>query len=97
MFFLRNLSINPLDIFPKDMPEKLCANFTCKGKECINTNCDFAHPRKALELKHITIFNGCIHLGGKFYIRFFILQQKMEVSNFTSPKYATDDAHWNQA
>jgi hypothetical protein len=51
MFYLRNPSINPVDISPKDMPEKLCANFTCKGKECTNTNCDFAHPRKASELK----------------------------------------------
>ncbi len=55
MFYLRNPSINPVDIFPMDMPEKLCANFTCKGKECINANCDFAHPRKALELKCETI------------------------------------------
>jgi hypothetical protein len=55
MFYLHNLSINPVDIFPKDMPRKLCANFTCKGKECTNTNCDFAHPRKALELKCKTI------------------------------------------
>jgi hypothetical protein len=55
MFYLRNLSINPLDNFPMDMPEKLCANFICKGKECNNTNCDFAHPRKALELKRKTI------------------------------------------
>jgi hypothetical protein len=53
--YLHNLSINPVDIFPKDMPKKLCANFTCKGKECHNTNCDFAHPRKALELKRETI------------------------------------------
>jgi hypothetical protein len=52
MFYLHNLSINPADIFPKDMPKKLWANFTCKGKECTNTNCNFAHPRKALELKH---------------------------------------------
>jgi hypothetical protein len=55
MFYLGNPSINPMDIFSKDMPKKLCANFTCKGKECINTTCDFAHPRKALELKHETI------------------------------------------
>jgi hypothetical protein len=40
-----------LPLFPKDMPQKLCANFTCKGKECNNTICDFAHPRKASELK----------------------------------------------
>jgi hypothetical protein len=51
MFYLCKPSINPSDTFPKDMPEKLCANFTCKGKECTNTNCNFAHPRKALELK----------------------------------------------
>ncbi len=52
MFYLRKLSINPVDIFPKDMPEKLYANFTCKGLEFINTNCYFPHPRKASELKH---------------------------------------------
>jgi hypothetical protein len=51
MFYLRKPSINLVDIFSKDMPEKLCVNFTCKGKECTNTNCNFAHPRKALELK----------------------------------------------
>jgi hypothetical protein len=51
MFYLRNASINPLDISPKDMPEKLCANFTCKRKGCNNTNCDFAYPRKASGLK----------------------------------------------
>jgi hypothetical protein len=55
IFYLRNPSINPADIFPKDMPEKLCANFTCKGKDCTNTNCNFAHPRKVLELKCKTI------------------------------------------
>jgi hypothetical protein len=55
MFYLRNPSINPADIFPKDMPEKICANFSCKGKECTNINCNFAHPRRALELKRETI------------------------------------------
>ncbi len=55
MFYLRNPTINPADIFPKDMPKKLCTNFTCKGKECTNTNCNFAHPRKASELKCKTI------------------------------------------
>ncbi len=55
MFYLCNLSIKPADIFPKDMRKKLCANFTCKGKECTNINCDFAYPRKASELKRKTI------------------------------------------
>jgi hypothetical protein len=55
MFYLRNPSINPADIFPKDMPKRLCTNFTCERKECTNTNCDFTHPRKASELKRKTI------------------------------------------
>jgi hypothetical protein len=55
MFYLHYASINPADIFPKDMPETLCANFTCMEKERNNTICDFAHPRKASELKHKTI------------------------------------------
>jgi hypothetical protein len=61
MFYLRNPSINSADIFPRDMPEKLCLNFTCKGKECNNTNCDFAHPRKASELKRETIIAVANH------------------------------------
>jgi hypothetical protein len=47
--------------------------------------------------QRITIINGCIHLGVKFFAIFPIQLQKMEVSNFTSPGDATDDAHWNQA
>jgi hypothetical protein len=65
MFYLHNPSINPTDIFPKDMPKKLYANFTCKGKECNNTNCDFAHPRKALELKCKTIIVIANHFTKK--------------------------------
>ncbi len=55
MFYLKNPSINPFDVFPKVMPEKICANFTCKGKECSNASCDFVHPRKPSKLKHETI------------------------------------------
>jgi hypothetical protein len=70
MFYLRNLSINPADIFPKDMPKKLCTNLTCKGKECNNINCDFAHPRKALELKCEMIIAIVNHLIRKNMGRF---------------------------
>ncbi len=82
MFYLRNPPINPADIFPKDMPEKLCANFTCKGKECTNTNCDFAHPRKALELKCemiILIANQFI----KKYVGWFNKYHFMRMPNIT--------------
>jgi hypothetical protein len=61
MFYLCNQSINPADIFLQDMPEKLCTNFTCKGKKCNNTNCDFAHPRKAFKLKRKTIITITNH------------------------------------
>ncbi len=48
MFYLCNNSINPWDVFLKDMPDKICTNFTCKGKECNNANCNFSilggHP-----------------------------------------------------
>jgi hypothetical protein len=61
MLYLRNVSINPLILFPKDMPEKICTNFICKGKECTNANCDFAHPKRPSELKRETILVVASH------------------------------------
>jgi hypothetical protein len=58
MFYLKNPSINPSKVFPKIMPEKICENFTCKGKECSNASCNFIHPRKPSELKRKTIIVG---------------------------------------
>jgi len=63
MFYLKNPSINPSDVFPKVMPEKICANFTCKGKECSNTACKFVHPRKPSELKRETIIAIADHFN----------------------------------
>jgi hypothetical protein len=34
MLFLSKPDMKATDIFPKDMPNKICANFTCKGQEC---------------------------------------------------------------
>jgi hypothetical protein len=63
MFYLENPSINPSDVFPKVMPEKICTNFTCKGKECSNTACDFVHLRKPSELKRETIITIANHFN----------------------------------
>jgi hypothetical protein len=51
MFYLKNISMNPSDVFPKEMPHKICTNFTCKGKECSNVNCNFIHPKRPSEFK----------------------------------------------
>jgi hypothetical protein len=58
VFYLRNASIIPSDMFPKDIPDKICTTFTCKGKDCNNVDCNFIHPRRPSELKRETIFGN---------------------------------------
>jgi 2-succinyl-5-enolpyruvyl-6-hydroxy-3-cyclohexene-1-carboxylate synthase len=53
------------DIFPKDMPDKICADFTCKGRECTRENCSFKHPRSAKELQKETIVMIAKHFASK--------------------------------
>jgi hypothetical protein len=63
MFYLCNPSINPADIFPKDMPKSFALISLVREKSISTINCDFAHPRKALELKHNeTIISIANHL-----------------------------------
>jgi hypothetical protein len=50
MFFLAKHDIRATDIFPKDLPTKICAGFTCKGCKCTRENCPYSHPRNACEL-----------------------------------------------
>ncbi len=55
MFFLHKPDMKAVKIFPEDMPEKVCANFTCKVRECTRENCTFKQPRKVGKLKKETI------------------------------------------
>ena len=48
MFYLRTPSINPSKVFLKVRPEKVCANFTCKGKECTMPLATLPIPRSPL-------------------------------------------------
>jgi hypothetical protein len=34
MFYLRNPESRATDIFPRDLTQKVCVDFTCKGREC---------------------------------------------------------------
>ena len=34
MFYLKNAEARVTDIFPQDLAQKVCADFTCKGREC---------------------------------------------------------------
>ena len=44
MFYLRNDEAHGGDVFPQDMEEKICVDFTCKGKESTSKNFPFKHP-----------------------------------------------------
>ncbi len=55
MFFLHKPDMKAVEIFPKDMPKKVCADCTCKGRKCTRENCAFKHPKKVGKLKKETI------------------------------------------
>ncbi len=54
IFFLTRNDIKATDVFPKDLPTKICADFTCKGPECTRDSCPYSHPRNARELSKDT-------------------------------------------
>jgi hypothetical protein len=83
MLYLRNISINPLTLFPKDLPKKICTNFICKGKECTNANCDFACPRRPSELKRETILVIASHFINRD-ISWFNENYFMKMPNITN-------------
>jgi hypothetical protein len=65
MFFLTRNDIKAIDIFPKDLPTKICADFTCKGGECTRESCPYSHPRNARELPTDTIASIACHFSTK--------------------------------
>ncbi len=82
MFYLNNPSINPSKVFLKVMPEKICTNFNCKGKECNNASYDFIYPRKPSKLKPKTIIVIADHFN-KTNIGWFNEYHFMKMSNIT--------------
>ena len=62
MFYLYNPNCRASDIFPQDLEEKICVDFTCKERECTKENCPFKHPRNARDMKKET----AISIGRNF-------------------------------
>jgi hypothetical protein len=65
MFFLTRNNTKAIDIFPRDLPTKICANFTCKGHECSRETCPYSHPRNACKLPAETIATIAHHFSTK--------------------------------
>ena len=54
MFYLKNTSMRAADVFPKDLEEKVCVDFTCKDRECTKEGCTLKHPRWPKDLSKET-------------------------------------------
>jgi hypothetical protein len=65
MFFLTKHDIKATDIFPKDLSNKICADFTCKGRKCTRENRPYSHPRNACKLTRETIAAIVHHFSSK--------------------------------
>lgn len=48
-------------VFPPNMDQKLCAYFTCKGRQCNTDNCSFVHPKKNEDITTNTLEQVCEH------------------------------------
>ena len=44
-----------MDIFPQDMAEIICADFTCKGGDCTREPCSFKHLRNPRDMDKVTV------------------------------------------
>ncbi len=65
MFFLTKHDIKATDIFPKDLPTKICTDFTFKGRKCTRENCPYSHPRNAHKSTMETITAIVCHFSSK--------------------------------
>ena len=55
MFYLKNAETRAMDIFPRDLAEKICADFTCKERECTRDPCSFKHPCNPRDMDKVTV------------------------------------------
>jgi hypothetical protein len=65
MIFLAKHDIRATYILPKDLPTKVCADFTCTDRKCTRENCPYSHPRNACKLTTETIAAIVCHFSSK--------------------------------
>ena len=61
MFYLKNPAMLKGAVFPKELAKALCVPYTCKGLECEDENCPFAHPRQAKDIEMSDIEKIAVH------------------------------------
>jgi hypothetical protein len=50
MFYLKNPDSKHPNIFPPGIKDRICVDFTCKGRECSINPCPLKHPRRAKDI-----------------------------------------------
>ena len=61
MFYLKNLAMLTGAVFPKELATAICVPYLCKGLECPNEHCKFAHPRQAADINMSDVQKIAIH------------------------------------
>ncbi len=55
MFYLKHPHCRVADIFPKDLEEKICRDYTCKEREFTKEIFPFKHPRNPRDMDKVTV------------------------------------------
>ncbi len=55
MFYLKHPDSCAMDIFPRDLEEKIYGDFTCKERECTNPKCPSKHPCNPRDMDKVTV------------------------------------------
>jgi len=61
MFYLTNPDSPHPNTFPPGVKEKICIDFTCKGRECLVHPCPFKHPRRAKDMEKADVEAVAMH------------------------------------
>jgi hypothetical protein len=61
MFYLTKPDSNHPNTFPPGVEEKICVDFTCKGRECLDTPCPLKHPHRPKDVDKADVEAIALH------------------------------------